>query len=112
MPTKPHIAILMEFPTALGGERSLLSILGLLKDKYEITLLAPTQGPLADLIKLAEVKHLQFSVRNLQGIRKSDEELLSELHLLLHAESFQSCMRILFLWLGFLVAIVIDFRRR
>ncbi len=79
MLNKPRIAILMEFPSLLGGERSLLAVIGQLKQQYELFLFAPRTGPLADQIKSSGQNHISFNIRDEQGIRKSDEVLLGEL---------------------------------
>ncbi len=79
MPKKPTIAILMEFPSALGGERSLLSVLGQLKQQYDFFLFAPNQGRLADQIASSGLNQISFTFRDEQGVRKSDEVLLGEL---------------------------------
>ncbi len=71
---------MMEFPSLLGGERSLLSVITHLRQCYEFYLFAPGHGLLADHIKTAGLNHIPFNFRNEQGIRKSDEELLDELH--------------------------------
>jgi len=79
MPNKQRIAILMEFPSLLGGERSLLAVIGQLKKQYELFLFAPMTGLLADQIKSSGLNHIPFNIRDEQGIRKSDEVLLGEL---------------------------------
>ena len=61
----------------------MLAVIGQLKQRYELFLLAPMTGPLADQIKTSGVNHLPFTIRDEKGIRKSDEVLLSELHPLL-----------------------------
>ncbi len=83
MPDQPRIAILMEFPSLLGGERSLLSVLDRLKDHFDFFLFAPRSGPLADKISSTGLNHVPFDVRDAQGKRKSDDVLLTELCTLL-----------------------------
>ena len=46
----PRIAVLFEYPSLLGGERSLLAAAERLKDRFEFVALAPSAGPLAEAL--------------------------------------------------------------
>jgi len=86
---------LCEYPTLLGGERSLLSTLNVLVERdYEVHCLAPPDGPLAEELRLHDVPHLPFtSFQDGQRLNQADlrERLsrrLAELRPdLLHANS-------------------------
>lgn len=60
-----HIAVICEFPTLLGGERSMLAISGkLLEHGCELTWLAPETGPLADELHPLNYRHVLFNLRD------------------------------------------------
>jgi glycosyltransferase involved in cell wall biosynthesis len=60
----PQLLILCEYPTLLGGERSMLSTLGTVREAgFEIAIAAPPVGPLADAIRLREVPLVEWSKR-------------------------------------------------
>lgn len=55
------IAYLCEFPTLLGGERSLLQFLARRNEiAVEPTVVAPPEGPLADALRQAGIRHLPW----------------------------------------------------
>ena len=51
----PRLLILCEYPTLLGGERSLLASIRRLRDRFEFVALAPSTGPLADALREAGI---------------------------------------------------------
>lgn len=78
-PPALRIAILCEFPTVNGGERSLLTALTHLRGAVEPVLLAPASGRLASLLRAHALPHFPFDVRDDAQRRKSSDRLLSEL---------------------------------
>ena len=60
-----HVAILFEYPTLNGGERSMLSVLGVLRDRTEFrfTALAPSEGMLADALRDIGIPLMPFDIR-------------------------------------------------
>ncbi|MGC1276415.1 MAG: glycosyltransferase family 4 protein [Planctomycetaceae bacterium] len=52
----PRIAVLFEYPTLLGGERSLLALIEHLRPRFDFVALAPEHGPLADALRKAEIE--------------------------------------------------------
>ncbi|MCG6156764.1 glycosyltransferase family 4 protein [Rubinisphaera margarita] len=87
-PQRLRVLTMMEFPTALGGERSLLSVAGQLREQIEFSILAPPGGELQTLLETRDLQHLPFSVRTEAGVRRSDEELLRELQPLIEGKRF------------------------
>lgn len=78
------VAWLFEYPTLLGGERSLLATLPLLRrEGIEPVALAPAAGPLAEALARGGVEHRPFDVHPLD--RPTREMLRAELHALLTA---------------------------
>jgi glycosyltransferase involved in cell wall biosynthesis len=60
-----RLLILCEYPTLLGGERSMLSTLGAVrKAGFQISVAAPQLGPLADAIRCLGISHVAWSDRN------------------------------------------------
>src|SRR5690606_39826355 len=51
-----RIAVLFEYPTLLGGERSLLAAIGRLRSSFEFVALAPEHGPLADALRATGIE--------------------------------------------------------
>lgn len=65
-----RVACLCEFPTLLGGERSLLATLATLRQRgYEPVALAPGEGPLAAALSAAGVEIANFTSRDATGRR-------------------------------------------
>ncbi|HVA48620.1 MAG TPA: glycosyltransferase [Pirellulales bacterium] len=89
------VAWLFEYPTLLGGERSLLATLPyLLQAGIEPVALAPPEGPLADVLAGCGVEHRPFNVHpsdramSRQQLRQALRSLLEEIRpALLHANS-------------------------
>ncbi|MCA8985293.1 MAG: glycosyltransferase family 4 protein [Planctomycetaceae bacterium] len=96
---RPRIAVLMEFPSALGGERSLLAVADNLRRECDFLILAPRGGSLEGEVASLGLTHLPFAFRDAQGNRFPDdvlfprlEALLREHHCdLLHANSLTLC---------------------
>lgn len=76
-----RIAVLFEFPTLNGGERSMLAVLKQLSNRagLEFTALAPDTGLLADELKRQAIRHLPFSVRDESNHKRPVAELLANL---------------------------------
>ena len=83
---RPKIAVFMEFPTALGGERSLLAVAERLQTAFEFCLIAPEHGTLSQEIERVGLAHVPLSLRNRQGVRREDAEILHDLQQVLAAE--------------------------
>lgn len=86
VPRPPRIGVLMEFPTALGGERSLLAVAEALREEFEFVILAPPGGSLASELHGTTVQLQELAFRDSQGNRRPDAELLPELQALLQQE--------------------------
>ena len=57
----PHIALLCEYPTLSGGERSMLAVLpGVIAAGYRVTVVAPPTGPLAESLRRLHVDVIGF----------------------------------------------------
>jgi len=66
----PSLLILCEYATLNGGERSMLSTLpGIARAGYEITVAAPTAGPLAVALRDRGVEVVPFSGHDMHGVR-------------------------------------------
>jgi glycosyltransferase involved in cell wall biosynthesis len=92
----PRAALLFEFPSLHGGERSLLALVEPLRARdWSLTALAPPTGPLAGALAASGIAHVPFAVRDAAGHRRPRPELHDELHAhlqdlapdLLHANS-------------------------
>jgi len=67
-----RIALLFEYPTLNGGERSMLQALDLVDRRaFEIIALAPPHGRLAEALRDSSVKHVNFELRDDHGERFS-----------------------------------------
>lgn len=78
-----HVAVLFEFPTLHGGERSLLAAIDELRRtgaEIELTAFAPPQGPLADALAARGVELVPWSVRDDAGDRRPAADSERELH--------------------------------
>lgn len=62
---KPRrLAVVFEFPTLSGGERSMLALLAEEPPSdWEVIVVAPGEGPLADEIRTLGLSHLPFDIR-------------------------------------------------
>jgi glycosyltransferase involved in cell wall biosynthesis len=72
----PRVLILCEYPTLLGGERSMLATLPAIGDAgFETVVAAPAAGPLADALHQAGVPHIPWSVQGANGERLPLDQL-------------------------------------
>ena len=75
-----RIALLFEYPTLNGGERSMLQTLELLDSReFEIIALAPTAGPLAEALRAHSIRHVPFSLRDADDVRLPREQACEQL---------------------------------
>ncbi len=82
------IAVLMEFPSALGGERSFLSIAQELREQFAFTFFAPRHRDLEKLLISLNFPQIEFSLRDATGLRRDDPDVISELSQLLSTHQF------------------------
>ena len=76
----PHVALLCEYPTLNGGERSLLSTLpGLVPQGFHFTAIAPAEGPLADALTAQGVKVVPFVMTDAAAQRLAQDTLRAAL---------------------------------
>ncbi len=76
----PRLLILSEFPTLLGGERSMLATLpAVAAAGFEIHVAGPPQGPLADALRERGVAHVAWRTCDEQGVRLPLDRLRAEL---------------------------------
>ena len=70
------IAILFEYPTLHGGERSMLLVLERLnRSQFVPTALAPPSGPLASELATRHVRHVPLAIHRSDGSRLPREEV-------------------------------------
>lgn len=76
-----RIAVLFEFPTLNGGERSMLAVLDCLQrdNRFEFTAVAPERGPLADALRARGIHVKPLCLRDEFGRRPPREKLLEDL---------------------------------
>lgn len=77
-----RLAVLFEYPTLNGGERSLLAVIDELRRQdadIEFTALAPPAGPLAEALAERKIGHIAWSVRDDRGNRRSRDDVESSL---------------------------------
>lgn len=83
MATDPQtIAILFEFPSLNGGERSMLAAIDRLLDevsRFEFVAIAPPNGPLAVELSRRKIEHIPWCVRTSNGDRIQAELIESSL---------------------------------
>jgi glycosyltransferase involved in cell wall biosynthesis len=76
----PRLLILCEFPTLLGGERSMLSTLPAIRAAgFDIYIAAPPTGPLAAAIEAAGATRVDWSVASEHGVRRPLDKLRGNL---------------------------------
>ncbi|NOX53423.1 MAG: glycosyltransferase family 4 protein [Planctomycetes bacterium] len=78
----PRIAIVFEFGTLNGGERSMLAVTARLRavgELWQFVALAPPTGPLAKALRESSIEHWPFCVRDEIGRRRPNEQLLPAL---------------------------------
>lgn len=72
-----RIAVLCEYSSLNGGERSLLSVIDVLtRDRFEFIIGAPTAGELAAALRSRSVQHIPFTVHDEEGKRLPRERLI------------------------------------
>ena len=75
-----RIALLLEYGTLNGGERSMLAVLQRVRQEgIEVIAIAPPDGLLATELRRQGVEVHEFSVRDDQGKRRPREEILADL---------------------------------
>ncbi|MEZ6067961.1 MAG: glycosyltransferase family 4 protein [Planctomycetaceae bacterium] len=79
-----RVAILCEFESVNGGERSLLAMLDALQVGVDPVVFAPPAGRLADELAKRRLTHQVFNVRDADGRRRPSTELLAELAMLIN----------------------------
>jgi glycosyltransferase involved in cell wall biosynthesis len=80
----PRLLILCEYPTLLGGERSMLATLpAVAAAGFELQVAAPPQGPLADALREHGIDHPAWQTHDDQGQRLSLDQLRADLAALL-----------------------------
>ncbi len=101
MPSR-RIAIVFEFSTLNGGERSMLAVLDWLKadnSKTEFVAIGPGIGPLADELRKRQIPLYEWSSNDSSGMRRQSEEIETSLCQLVksvkpdlvHANSLAMC---------------------
>lgn len=76
----PHVALVCEYPTLNGGERSLLSVLpGLARHGFQFTTIAPPNGPLARSFADLDIEVVPFAATDPAGVRPSQDALRTAL---------------------------------
>lgn len=80
-PTPPHVAVLFEFPSLNGGERSMLSVIDQLQSSGQIRLsgISPSAGPLAEQLQQRGLVTCDFDCRDEAGRRPPRAALLNQL---------------------------------
>jgi len=75
-----RIALLFEYPTLNGGERSMLQVLELIdQNELEIVALAPESGRLADALRQHAFRHVSLSLRDEEEVRLPRDEACERL---------------------------------
>ena len=75
-----RIALLFEYPTLNGGERSMLQTLELLDSReFEIIALAPSVGRLAEALRTRSIQHVPFDLRDADDVRLPREQACEQL---------------------------------
>ncbi len=76
----PRVAILFEYPTLYGGERSMLAALNAMdRSQIEIVAIAPAEGLLAEAIAEIDIEHVPFQVFDENRKRRPREQVLPAL---------------------------------
>jgi len=78
-----RVAYLCEFPSVNGGENSLLSFLQSAKSHVQPVFLCPGAGLLAERLSAEGFEHHEFCLTDDSGLRKSAQQVSSELRKLL-----------------------------
>ncbi|MBL8849655.1 MAG: glycosyltransferase family 4 protein, partial [Planctomycetaceae bacterium] len=70
------VAILCEYPTLNGGERSMLACVERFDSaEIDVTFLAPPNGPLADELQRRSVRHIPFDLHAASGRASRDDSV-------------------------------------
>lgn len=72
----PRLAILFEYPTLLGGERSLLAVIKSLSTTWDVLAIAPPHGPLAAALQAYDIPLLPSPLFDNSGHKRPSEEAL------------------------------------
>ncbi len=77
----PHrIAVLFEYPTLNGGERSMLQTLDRIDtQEFELVALAPRNGRLAEALRGTACRHVPFELQDAEGHRLSRDKVCQQL---------------------------------
>ena len=76
----PRLLVLCEYPTMLGGERSMLATLpAIAAARIDVVVAAPADGPLATTLAQQGVAHTVWTTHDPTGIRLPLEQLRSDL---------------------------------
>jgi glycosyltransferase involved in cell wall biosynthesis len=76
----PRLLILSEYPTLLGGERSMLSTLPAVRAAgFDVQIAAPPTGPLAAAVEKCGAARVDWSVADESGVRRPLDELRADL---------------------------------
>jgi glycosyltransferase involved in cell wall biosynthesis len=76
----PRLLLLCEYPTLLGGERSMLSTLPAVRAAgFEVVVAAPAGGPLEDALRDCGVQRVDWCVAAGDGVRRPLAELRDDL---------------------------------
>jgi glycosyltransferase involved in cell wall biosynthesis len=82
-----RLLILCEYPTLLGGERSMLATLpAVAADGYDVRVAAPVGGPLVEALRECGISHVPYEPRDAAGERLPLERLRAELTGLLRSQ--------------------------
>ncbi len=75
-----RVAVLFEYPSLNGGERSMLQALESIgRDEFDVTALAPAAGRLAAALRAARIQHVPFELRDMTGVRRSRDDACRQL---------------------------------
>jgi glycosyltransferase involved in cell wall biosynthesis len=76
----PRLLILCEYPTLLGGERSMLATLPCVRDSgFDVIVAAPGEGQLAPALRCHDTRHVDWRPRDHSGKRFPLDELRDQL---------------------------------
>ncbi len=76
----PRLVILCEFLTLLGGERSMLSTLSVVRAAgFDVHVAAPSVGALADALRAADVNVVPWSTHDEGGVRRTGQQIRADL---------------------------------
>lgn len=82
----PRLLILCEYPTLLGGERSMLATLPAVASAgFDVIVAAPNRGPLAAALQDRNIAHVDWPTQDETGVRAPLEQLRVELEALINS---------------------------